>query len=374
MANTTRLTLPLVAAAQAQEHVTHNEALKLLDAIVQAGVIDKDLTSPPGSPSEGDTYIVGGSATGAWNGRDNNLTIYQNGAWTFVAPLNGWIAWVSDESTLYIFNSGAWASFSATVFAREVLTANRTYYVDDALGSDTNNGLGSGTGAFATLQKAADVVFGTLDLGGHNVTISVADGTYTAGVNQTSPQVGAGVVLFRGNTTTPANCIVSITNGTCFQAIGAGTKFTIDGFQLSTTSSGNCVSTNFQGSITIHPNMDFSSCATRHLAPAAGGVIEISSGYTISGGAQQHIHASQGGLVFSNGDTFTLVGTPAFNNFANASVCASIRITSATFAGSGATGQRYQATLNGVINTGGGGASYLPGDVAGATGSGGQYV
>lgn len=108
MADTTRLVLPLLAASQAQKHVTMNEALKLLDAIIQAGVIDKDLTAPPGSPVEGDIYIVGASATGAWATHDNNLAIYQSGAWVFIIPLDGWIAWVNDEDTLYVFNSGSW--------------------------------------------------------------------------------------------------------------------------------------------------------------------------------------------------------------------------------------------------------------------------
>lgn len=108
MANSNRLELPLLSASQAQKHVTMNESLKLLDAIVQAGVIDKDLTAPPGSPSEGDIYIVGASATGDWASQDDDLAIYQDGAWTFVTPLSGWIAWVADETTLYVYSGGSW--------------------------------------------------------------------------------------------------------------------------------------------------------------------------------------------------------------------------------------------------------------------------
>lgn len=111
MADTNRLVLPLLAAAQAQKHVTVNEALKLLDAIVQAGVIDKDLTAPPGGESEGDIYIVGGSATGDWAGQDADLAIYQDGGWVFVTPLNGFIAFIADETTLYVYNSG-WTSLA----------------------------------------------------------------------------------------------------------------------------------------------------------------------------------------------------------------------------------------------------------------------
>jgi hypothetical protein len=116
MADTNRLILPLLSAAQAQKHVTMNEALKLLDAIVQAGVIDKDLTAPPGGESEGDIYIVGSSATGSWATHDDDLAIYQDGAYTFVTPLDGFIAFVADETTLYVYNSG-WTSLAGLLGA-----------------------------------------------------------------------------------------------------------------------------------------------------------------------------------------------------------------------------------------------------------------
>jgi hypothetical protein len=116
MADTTRLVLPLLSASQAQKHVTVNEALNLLDAIVQAGVIDKDLTAPPGSPSEGDMYIVGASATGAWASHDDDFAVYQNGAWVFVTPLNGFISWVTDEEVFYVYDSG-WSSLAGLLGA-----------------------------------------------------------------------------------------------------------------------------------------------------------------------------------------------------------------------------------------------------------------
>ena len=62
---TTHLLLPYILAAQAQKHVTHNEALRLLDGLVQLSVLDRDLTAPPGSPTDGDRYIVGSGATAA---------------------------------------------------------------------------------------------------------------------------------------------------------------------------------------------------------------------------------------------------------------------------------------------------------------------
>lgn len=54
MVTTPNLDLPYIAAAQAQKHVTHNEAIRALDAVVQLSVLDRSLTSPPGSPAEGE--------------------------------------------------------------------------------------------------------------------------------------------------------------------------------------------------------------------------------------------------------------------------------------------------------------------------------
>ena len=42
---TTKLLLPYILAAQAQKHVTHNEALRILDGLIQLSVLDRDLTA-----------------------------------------------------------------------------------------------------------------------------------------------------------------------------------------------------------------------------------------------------------------------------------------------------------------------------------------
>ena len=60
---TPNLALPLIAPDQAQKHLTHNEALRVLDALVHLRVIDRDLTAPPINPAEGDRYIIAAGAT-----------------------------------------------------------------------------------------------------------------------------------------------------------------------------------------------------------------------------------------------------------------------------------------------------------------------
>lgn len=107
-----RLRIPYIAASQAQKHVTHNEALTLLDTLVQLSVIDKDLTAPPVSPTEGDCYIVAATGTGAWTGWDSRIVRYIDGEWRSYLPGagsgEGWLAYVQDEDTIYVFTGAAW--------------------------------------------------------------------------------------------------------------------------------------------------------------------------------------------------------------------------------------------------------------------------
>jgi hypothetical protein len=105
---TSNLNLPFIVAAQAQKHVTHNEALRALDAVVQLAVLDKDLATPPGAPAEGARYIVGQSPTGAWAGQAGSIAAFQDGAWAFYAPQEGWRAWVADEDRLYAWSGSLW--------------------------------------------------------------------------------------------------------------------------------------------------------------------------------------------------------------------------------------------------------------------------
>lgn len=111
MANSTLLQLPFIEAAQAQKHVTHNDALRVLDAAVQLSVLDRGLTAPPGSPSDGDRYIVASGGSGAWASKDLNIAVWQDGAWAFLVPREGWRCWVEDESTALIWDGAAWRPF-----------------------------------------------------------------------------------------------------------------------------------------------------------------------------------------------------------------------------------------------------------------------
>lgn len=105
---TPHLALPIVAAAQAQKHVTVNEGLAILDRIAHLAVIDRDLATPPGSPSEGDRYLIGASATGDWAGHEDEIATWDGGAWLFDTPKAGWRAWIVDEGVDLIHDGTSW--------------------------------------------------------------------------------------------------------------------------------------------------------------------------------------------------------------------------------------------------------------------------
>ena len=115
MSETALLSLPLLAAEQAQKHVTHNEALGRLDAIVQLSVKDRDRTAPPGGEADGDRYIVAAAATGAWAGHEDEVAAWQDGAWAFYPPHEGWRAWIEDEDVLAVFDGAAWAETGGAI-------------------------------------------------------------------------------------------------------------------------------------------------------------------------------------------------------------------------------------------------------------------
>lgn len=112
---TTRFALPDIASNSSAE-VSVNTAHILLDALLCASVIDRDLATPPGSPSTGNTYIIAGSATGAWLGHDGDLATYVTGSgWYFRPPRDGFVVHIVDESLWLGFNafSSTWEALAA---------------------------------------------------------------------------------------------------------------------------------------------------------------------------------------------------------------------------------------------------------------------
>ncbi|NQY59258.1 DUF2793 domain-containing protein [Cognatishimia sp.] len=151
------LALPYIQAAQAQKHVTHNEAIRLLDIAVQLVVQSRSLMAPPAADAEGNRHIVAAPATGAWAGHDGEIAIYEGGAYWFIAPLPGWRAYVLDEAaTATLSQSSVWETGSDLPLEIDRLGVNAT--------PDANNQM---------ILSGASTLF-THDGAGHRVTLNKA--------------------------------------------------------------------------------------------------------------------------------------------------------------------------------------------------------
>jgi hypothetical protein len=110
-----RFALPYIVPGQAQKETFHNEALLALDGIVHAAVEAAPSATPPAVLVEGESWIVGAGATGAWSGQDGRLALWSAGGWRFVAPVPGMTAW--DKA------AGLWRHWTGTVWSDGAMPA-----------------------------------------------------------------------------------------------------------------------------------------------------------------------------------------------------------------------------------------------------------
>ena len=251
---------------------------------------------------------------------------------------------------------------------REVLAANRTYYVRTD-GSNSNDGLANTAGgAFLTLAKAAAVV-GTLDLSVYAVTIQFGNaGTY-AGAVITGIWVGGpgSSVTIKGDTASPSSYVIS-------DQIAADYGCVINVQGLKFTSSNYGVHASNKSTINVDGTCDFGVCTNAHIIVERQSAVIVTANCTISGGAGQHIYCTNNAFAFEAGVTLTLTGTPAFSSaWVYNEVGSTGQYNANTYTGS-ATGTRYVCNSNSVIDTKGNATTYFPGNAAGTTATGGQYV
>ena len=255
---------------------------------------------------------------------------------------------------------------------REKLSAARTYYVRTD-GSDSNDGLSNTAGgAFATIQKAIDVV-AALDVSVFQVTIKVGAGTYAP--FELKPYVGYTVPQIAGSTTNPETVVISAQAGglNAVYARDAG-SWSISGVKVqSVGGSGFRIESGTR--LDIDGLCELGVCGGRHIF-AYRSEVRIYANLRITGSAQTSLDASYPGgtISYTGGYTVTISGTPNFSNaFGSASMVGSIIVNGVTFSGA-ATGLRYRVSSNGVLQTFSMGASYLPGNTAGVVSEGGQYL
>ena len=266
--------------------------------------------------------------------------------------------------------------FLTSAGVRELLTADRTYYVRTD-GDDGNDGLtDSAGGAFLTIQKAINE-YQALDCNGYNVYIYVRAGTYTGSALITS-RIGAGDLYLIGDTTTPSNVHLNYSgaDGAVIYIVGhpSGSTVFIGGFKISSTTSAIYV---FSGSrATINGAMEFGACTAYHLFVSLGSYVVNSANWTISGGCVRSLYVNRGAFYHCpSAFTFTFTGSPNISgSFVYVVQLAQCLWFNATFTGT-VTGRRYYVDFNAIIWTGtGADPNYFPGNAAGVSAYGGQYI
>jgi len=248
---------------------------------------------------------------------------------------------------------------------RELLSADRTYYVRTD-GSDANSGLTDNSGgAFLTIQKAVDVVASAIDAGGFTVTIRIGDGTYSEPVvlRNVTGFGGAGTMIIRGNNAAPANVSIAVAGGSAVSATGLYTVWDILDLHVQNSGAGSCF--DMRGASLRFGNVVFGGGFLAHVY-LLGATVAVLSNYAVSGGATRHVICHNNSFFDSANRAVTYTGSPAFGSrnyeCRYNSVCF---LYGMTFSG-GATGQRFFVGDGSVIHTNGGGGSYLPGNAAGS--------
>ncbi len=167
MTDTINLGLPFIDGNQAQKHVTHNEALRILDAAIQIAVADTTRTVPPASPATGDRHVVAGGASGAWTGHDGAIATWEDGAWAFLAPKAGWWLWSVADASIMIFDGAAWLPFAPPADNVGRLGVNTTASAPNLLSVKSNAALlaaiaaADGGSGDARLQISKETAAGT---------------------------------------------------------------------------------------------------------------------------------------------------------------------------------------------------------------------
>jgi hypothetical protein len=164
-------------------------------------VLDKDVATPPGTPNDGDAYIVPAGATGAWTGHAKDIATWDagGGTWVFTVPVDGYMVWVTDENIWYVYNSSAWEPLDVTI-----QTAVLEEWVEDVV----NGLLVAGTDIQLTYNDGANTLTiaynGTASIPSNVVRGSTNNYKIDAGVAYANASGIASVTFSNAFSSTPA--------------------------------------------------------------------------------------------------------------------------------------------------------------------------
>src|SRR5262245_10473965 len=275
-----------------------------------------------------------------------------------------------------------------------ILTANTTWYVnastgDDSLYDGTTPTVSAPHGPFKTIGKAMNEIF-KYGPSVYLATINVAAGTYNESV--ATPNIPGPTTLIQGAGATQT--LVKGPAGTMYTfAVSGGNTMRLHDLFADHLSGPYDSPGMFRAQ--AHSAMQTHNCASGSVSQGyifqadAGGSMGIGT-HTFNSGsvAVGGMLAQRGGIIgildylpanptaptLTFAGPFTTTGPFAYAITTGTIGPAEAPYTSSWAGGGNVTGQKWQAALNGVLSSAGGGVNWYPGTVAGAATSGGQYL
>lgn len=266
----------------------------------------------------------------------------------------------------FIYNGSNWVCL---VEGQRVLDGNVTLYVRPD-GSDSNDGsANTAAKAFRTIQRAINVAQRRYISASYTVTINCATGAY-----QPFEMVGGSSTLIEvvGDVTTPANCTVTATGTMACVRAFMNSSLRVKGFKLS---GGNYLFLADDRSTISFEAIEFGSCEYYQIFAVNNSTINVTGNISCSGVARSMFVASANGVINCVTRTITFKAATSFSVGTCWANNGTIILTNATFTGGGnVAGSRYQSDITGVIFTAGAGVNFIPGTIAGAVNTGGNYL
>ncbi|MGY6409693.1 MAG: DUF2793 domain-containing protein [Alkalilacustris sp.] len=166
MTVTPRLDLPLVQPAQAQKHVTVNEALLRLDCMMMLTLETRDAITPPAEPTEGQAFGLGPVPAGVWEGQGGRVAVFLGGGWVFMTPRRGWQAWIADDNVTALHDGTQWRASALALSQSGATSSIRVlefdHEIEEGPFSTTSRTIPANVLVFAVTARVVEPIEGDL--------------------------------------------------------------------------------------------------------------------------------------------------------------------------------------------------------------------
>ena len=184
MSTTARLGLPFLQAAQAQKHVTVNDALVRIDATSQMVLTSVDQATPPALANDGECFGVPNGAVNDWSGHAGEIAIRSNGGWVFVTPQRGWRARIADRETDAVFDGADWRIGVLALSENDAATRHEILEIEHVLAAGATDqvsaALPGGAVVLGVTGRVTSAITGTL--AGWRIGVAGSDNRYGSGL------------------------------------------------------------------------------------------------------------------------------------------------------------------------------------------------